>query len=616
MIRLEEATLSLRAIVPTMCVAAAFVVAGCAGEVDTDADESAVANSDEVSDQQPSSLAASSCTVRVTPKSLVASVAQAENPAANAADGDLSTRWSGRGKGAHLTADLGATQTVCSISLAWYNGGVDGRIYDYALSTSTDGKNFSPLVSGKSLPNTALQKIEFQPVSARYVRLTVNGNTVNEYASVTEFQITAAAPPASAFVHPGILVSREQLDFVKTKIESGQQPWSKEYQIARGSRHAARNYVASPVPAVKCSTASRMAKAIEQGYEQAGCDEIINDSNAAYTQALLWYYSGDARYAENARSILTAWARTLTAILFDQPRFRDDNHQVYANGQLKAGWAGANFLRAAEILRYTYSGWTAEDTALLEDHFNGVYWDLVKDGWTGGGNVTAVMNEAALNIAIFTNDLDKYEHVVSQVQHSSKAMIYMPSDGRQPLYPIYQGRPRATNDAKGELAKLWSNPTRYIAGLEQETCRDLGHMQMGMASLANMAETLRIQGDPRSAYTDDPVHHENRLREALELNADYMLQYLDNTSNRLNVAVTPKGWMPARNWPCSSFSSNAGGFSAAMGWEIGYNEFHGRRGIGMPKTEELVTRLRALSKVETRVGNHIGWETLTHAGTP
>ncbi|WP_438025703.1 discoidin domain-containing protein [Sorangium sp. So ce233] len=572
--------------------------------------------SDQISDQQPSSLAASSCTVRLTPASLTASVAQAENPAGNAADGNLATRWSGRGKGAYVTADLGAAKSICGISLAWYNGGVDGRIYDYALSTSTDGRSFSPLVSGKSLPNTALQPIAFQAVDARYVRLTVNGNTVNDYASVAELQITASAAPASAFVHPGILVSREQLDFVKAKIGSGQQPWSKEYQMARGSNHGDRGYVASPVPVVKCSTPSSKDEAIAQGYEQAGCSDIINDSNAAYTQALLWYYSGDAQYAENARRILNAWARTLTAILFDQPRFPSNNHQVYANGQLNAGWAGTKFLRAAEILRYTYSGWTAEDTALQEDHFTTVYWDLVKDGWTGGGNVTAVMNETALDIAIFTNDLDKYEYVVSQLQHSSKAMIYMPSDGRQPLYPMYQGRPRATNDANGDLAKLWTNPTRYIAGLEQETCRDLGHMQMGMGSLANMAETLRIQGDPRSAYSDDPEHHENRLREALELNADYMLQYLDNTGNRVNGTVTPKGWVPARNWPCRSFSSNAGGYSAAMGWEIGYNEFHNRRGISMPKTEELITRVRSMTRTETRVGNHIGWETLTHAGAP
>ncbi|WP_434048089.1 MULTISPECIES: discoidin domain-containing protein [Sorangium] len=608
--------MSLRTTVPTLCVALTAVLAGCVVGADTGADEGAATDSDHVGDQQQSPLAATGCTVRLTPTSLVASVEQAENPAAKVADGSLATRWSGRGKGAYVTADLGAKQRICGISLGWYNGGVDGRIYDYALSTSTDGQSFSPLFAGKSLPNTSLQPVEFQAVDARYVRLTVNGNTVNDYASVTELQISGSAAPASAFVHPGILVGKEQLDFVKTKIGGGAQPWTKEYQLARGSRHAKRDYVATPVPVLKCSTPGSKQKAIDMGYEQAGCSEIVNDANAAYTQALLAYYSGDAQYAENARRILNAWARTLTAVLFDQPRFPDNNAQVYANGNFAAGWAGTNFLRAAEILRYTYSGWTAEDTALQENHFKTVYWDLMKDGWTGGANRTSVMNETALGIAIFTNDREKYEYVVSQVEHSSKAMIYMPSDGRQPLYPMYQGKPRYTNDAKGDLAGIWSNPTRYIAGLEQETCRDLGHMQMGTSSLANMAETLRIQGDVRSAYGDDPVHHENRLREALELNADYVLQYLDNTGNRVNVEVTPAGWMPARNWPCSSFSKNAGGGSAVMGWEIGYNEFHNRRGISMPKTQELITRVRAMSSASTRVGNHIGWETLTHAGAP
>ncbi|WP_437982984.1 hypothetical protein [Sorangium sp. So ce117] len=82
------------------------------------------------------------------------------------------------------------------------------------------------------------------------------------------------------------------------------------------------------------------------------------------------------------------------------------------------------------------------------------------------------------------------------------------------------------------------------------------------------------------------------------------------------MKVTPAGWMPARNWPCSSFAEAAGGGSAVMGWEIGYNEFRNRRGISMPKTEELITRVRAMSSASTRVGNHVGWETLTHAGAP
>ena len=351
--------MNLRTATLRACLALTTCLAGCGVGAEPGASsdgEGSATDGDQVSDQKaitPSPPAAAGCTVRLTPASLVASVAQAENPAANAADGDLTTRWSGRGKGAYVTADLGATQSICSISLAWYNGGVSGRIYDYALSTSTDGSNFSPLLSGKSLPDTALQPVGFQAVNARYVRLTVNGNTQNDYASVTEFQITASAPPASAFVHPGILVGREQLDFVKAQIAGGRQPWKKEYELARGSAPAGRGHVASPVPVVKCSTPGTKQKAIDQGYEQAGCNEIVDDANAAYTQALLWYYSGDAQYAENARSILDAWARTLTAILFDQPRFADNNSQVYANGHFAAGWAGTNFLRAAEILRYT-----------------------------------------------------------------------------------------------------------------------------------------------------------------------------------------------------------------------------------------------------------------------
>ncbi|WP_437641040.1 hypothetical protein [Sorangium sp. So ce854] len=88
MIHRKENTLSLRAIAPTLCVALAAVLAGCV----VGADEGAATDSDHVGDQQQSPIAAPGCTVCLTPTSLVASVAQAENPAANVADGSLATR--------------------------------------------------------------------------------------------------------------------------------------------------------------------------------------------------------------------------------------------------------------------------------------------------------------------------------------------------------------------------------------------------------------------------------------------------------------------------------------------------------------------------------------------
>lgn len=415
---------------------------------------------------------------------------------------------------------------------------------------------------------------------------------------------TAAAP--ATFVHPGILVTKPQLDFVKAKIAAGAQPWKAEYDLAKGSIPGRTTHVARPVPTLKCST--NPDRAASFGFPVAGCSEIIADSDAAYTQALLWYYSGDPAYAVNAKRILTAWATTMTAIAFDQPRYPDTNGQVYANGQLFGGWGGTKFLRAAEILRYTYSGWTAADTTLQENHYRTVYLPLMKDGWTGGQNRTTVMNETALSISIFLNDRTAYDYVMTQARYSVRSQMYLTSDGAQPLYPLYKGVLNYIN-TPAELKSAWSNPNSYRNGLVQETCRDLGHTMMAVSSLANMTEMARIQGE--NLYGAE----QGRFLAAYELTAGYVLEYLGQTANRFNRSV-PTGWRPVANWVCPSFAATGGGYAAATGWEIAYNHYQNRAGVSMPKTGQLITRIRAMTDKGTRYGNHVGWETLTHAGTP
>ena len=45
-------------------------------------------------------------------------------------------------------------------------------------------------------------------------------------------------------------------------------------------------------------------------------------------------------------------------------------------------------------------------------------------------------------------------------------------------------------------------------------------------------------------------------------------------------------------------------------WEIGYNHFNGRLGLSLPKTQQMIQKVRP-----TGLNYFIGWETLTHAGT-
>src|SRR3954466_12488412 len=110
-------------------------------------------------------------------------------------------------------------------------------------------------------------------------------------SSVTRAE-TSSAPKANkspaGFYHPGILVNRAQLDFIKAKVAAGAEPWKSAYEAAKKSEYGALAYKPTPIATVECGPYSK---------PDHGCKDEQRDSIAAYTQALLWYISGDKAHA-------------------------------------------------------------------------------------------------------------------------------------------------------------------------------------------------------------------------------------------------------------------------------------------------------------------------------
>jgi predicted small secreted protein len=127
------------------------------------------------------------------PVAAVAASAHDGNVPANVLDGSLSTRWSCDGIGCWIRADLGATRSVTDVAVAWYVGNT--RVSSYAISVSNDDVTYTQVSAGRS-SGTTLQPepYSFAARSARYVKLTVNGNTSNTWASVTELKVYGDAP--------------------------------------------------------------------------------------------------------------------------------------------------------------------------------------------------------------------------------------------------------------------------------------------------------------------------------------------------------------------------------------------------------------------------------------
>jgi hypothetical protein len=96
--------------------------------------------------------------------------------------------WSNYGLGSWIQLDLGTTKKICSVDIAWYNG--NQRQTNFVVSTSLDGVTFTDKLTSKSSGTTSdPEKYSIAPTYTRYIKVTVNGNTQNNYASITELHV-------------------------------------------------------------------------------------------------------------------------------------------------------------------------------------------------------------------------------------------------------------------------------------------------------------------------------------------------------------------------------------------------------------------------------------------
>ncbi|TXR56371.1 hypothetical protein FMM08_09720 [Quadrisphaera setariae] len=371
-----------------------------------------------------------------------------------------------------------------------------------------------------------------------------------------------AVPTASGLVHPGITTSSAQLAFVKQKVAARAEPWFGAFERARTSSFGSLSYTPRPVAWVGCGSGNS---------PDEGCTAEMNDAQAAYTHALLWAYTGDKRYAAKSIQILNAWSSTLQGHRFDTT--------TYKNGHLQAAWAGSVFPKAAEIIRHTGAGWASADVARFEAVLRNAFLPMVRDGWAGGGaNWMMSMSEATINIGVFLDDRSVFDDGVSDWRATVPSTIYLSSDGAKPVLPPARAV-KSTN-----LDAYWYNPTRYVDGLQGETCRDMDHVVMGLGATLQAAETAQIQG------VDLFGEQQRRLTAAMEYNA----RYLNNPS--------------ASGWACPKPLKTIG-TTVRHGWELGYAHYAGDRGVSLPQSRQYMQQFRTRAWTEL----HLNWQTLTHA---
>ncbi|HLX60025.1 MAG TPA: alginate lyase family protein [Planctomycetota bacterium] len=326
-----------------------------------------------------------------------------------------------------------------------------------------------------------------------------------------------------AFVHPGILHTRADLELIKQELAAGEEPWKSGFERLKTHPQSSATWkMRGPFESVTRDPRGSVHN-----------DEMVQDGNAAYQNALMWCITGEEAHAEKAVEILNAWSGTLKKM---------DGHDL----QLSAGLNGFKFVSAAELIRYTYQKWSDADIQQFQKMLNKVIYPPLKDFATfANGNWDGACIKTNMAISVFCEDRAMFNRAVEYFQSGS---------------------------GNGRLTHYIINET----GQCQESGRDQQHTQLGLGLLAEACEIGWHQG--LDMYGAD----DNRLLKGFEYTAKYNLgndvpfiQYKDTTG--------------VNNWKTIS-AQGRGRFRPV--YEMVMNHYVNRRKVDAPFTKQAAEKIR------------------------
>ncbi len=169
---------------------------------------------------------------------------------------------------------------------------------------------------------------------------------------ITQFEpkIVGGGTSKSGLTHPGVGLTEELLNNVQTQVREQKEPWKTYFEDMLESSAAKKDVT----PSLE-----------KPGTSQLSTGALKADGLKAYTQAILYYVTGDSVYRKNTLNILRTWAE-----------MKPENYKGVHEGHIHTGIATNRMCIAAEIMRYSsYDAndaelkWTDEEIQKFIDNF-------------------------------------------------------------------------------------------------------------------------------------------------------------------------------------------------------------------------------------------------------
>ncbi|GAA1636407.1 alginate lyase family protein [Microbacterium flavum] len=441
---------------------------------------------------------------------------------------------------------------------------------------------------------------------------------------------------AAGFTHPGVFLGLPQLEAVRRRIAAGEEPQASIYSELTGPSGASlvnrrpvwSVYADAHDLSAPCAPESPQGCVMDAGYvttpggrqhTDAAKENMSTQIDSAYLNALLYYYSGGKEvYAQNAIRMLNAYGHSFRGFTSTPA----NNH----SGDLFAGWMAETLVRAAEIIRYTYtpsSGSTAFDVSAFESMLRTAFVPRLENGGPDVNNWRTSATDGLMNVAVFLDDRGLYDQALSLWRDVTPSYIYLASDGPRPA--SLMGGSAADLDcrwAHDYSAHCTSNPKTapgmtYQNGQNMEICRDMWHSSAGVGGIVNAAETASLQGDD--------LYGEQRTR--IMTGISYMLQLSQSISasgyphDFCAGAAKYHGEDPAGNAFPTQWDA-----TAPLSAVVAYNHYATQDGLAFPTVsipgwsdtypggDPVAAYIAAHRSGPTDVEGYVtAWQVLTHA---
>ncbi len=298
------------------------------------------------------------------------------------------------------------------------------------------------------------------------------------------------------FVHPGGIVSQQDIDRAKQLLASGNERIKKAWDILCANEYSRADIATWPVETI-----------VRGGSGSQNYMNVARGAAMAYQNALRWKIGGTRANADGAVRILMAWARGNRWVSGD------------TNLSLAAGIYGYELANAAELMR-DYDGWSREDFEEFRQYMIRTWYNPAIDFlrrrhdtwlnarnnvgqrpghyWSNWGLCNAL---CVMSIGILCDDVHmynqgvsfyKYDHVDTYKDRSKQSVIL--NDGCNEF--IGNLVPVVLPDERGPLGYL---------GQMQESGRDQGHALMALGLALDICQIGLTQGDDLYAYMNDRI---------------------------------------------------------------------------------------------------------------